>query len=232
MKNIRHIFFDLDNTLWDHRKNAKITLEQLFKKYQIQEKYHFTFEDFHVKYEEINEHLWDLIRDGEIDKDYLRAHRFHDTFLHFSLDNFELAQIFENQFLDEIIAYNELVDGSLELLEYLESKNYQLHIISNGFHEVTHRKIDGSGIRKYMKTVTSADDVNVRKPNPIIFEYSLKKANAEKSESILIGDDWIADVKGAQNFGMDVIFFDALSENKTEEGLITVQKLEEIRNYL
>lgn len=83
-----------------------------------------------------------------------------------------------------------------------------------------------------MKTVTSADDVNVRKPNPIIFEYSLKKANAEKSESILIGDDWIADVKGAQNFGIDVIFFDALSENKTEEGLITVQKLEEIRNYL
>ena len=60
----------------------------------------------------------------------------------------------------------------------------------------------------------------------------MKKANAEKSESILIGDDWIADVKGAQNFGMDVIFFDALSENKTEEGLITVQKLEEIRNYL
>jgi c-di-GMP-related signal transduction protein len=89
-----------------------------------------------------------LIRDGEIDKDYLRTHRFHDTFLHFSLDNFELAQIFENQFLDEIIAYNELVDGSLELLKYLESKNYQLHIISNGFHEVTHRKIDGSLIEK------------------------------------------------------------------------------------
>ena len=39
MKNIRHIFFDLDNTLWDHRKNAKLTLEKLFEKYQI----HFLF---------------------------------------------------------------------------------------------------------------------------------------------------------------------------------------------
>lgn len=232
MKNIRHIFFDLDNTLWDHRKNAKLTLEKLFKKYQIQEKFQIKFEDFHAKYDEINEHLWELIRDEKINKEYLRKHRFYDTFLYFDVDDFELAQIFEHQFLDEIIAYNELVEGSIEILEYLKSKNYTIHIISNGFHEVTHRKIDGSGIRKYIDTVTSADDVNVRKPNPRIFEYSLSQANANKPESILVGDDWIADVRGAQNFGIKVIFFDALLENKIEEGLIVIQKLEEIRNYL
>lgn len=232
MKNIRHIFFDLDNTLWDHRKNAKLTLEKLFEKYEIQEKFQIKFEDFHAKYDEINEHLWELIRDEKINKEYLRKHRFYDTFLHFNIDNFELAQIFEHQFLDEIIAYNELVEGSIEILEYLKSKNYTIHILSNGFHEVTHRKIDGSGIRKFVETVTSADDVNVRKPNPIIFEYALNQANATKSESILIGDDWIADIKGAQDFGIDVIFFDALLENKTEEGLKIVQKLEEIRSYL
>ena len=107
MKNIRHIFFDLDNTLWDHRKNAKLTLEKLFEKYQIQEKFQIKFEDFHTKYDKINEHLWELIRDEKIDKEYLRKHRFYDTFLHFDVDNFELAQIFEHQFLDEIIAYNE-----------------------------------------------------------------------------------------------------------------------------
>lgn len=232
MKNIRHIFFDLDNTLWDHRKNAELTLEKLFEQYDIQERFCFSFNEFHSKYDEINERLWELIRDEKIDKEYLRKHRFYDTFLHFDIDDFELAQIFEHQFLDEIIAYNELVEGSLEILEYLKSKNYRIHILSNGFHEVTHRKIDGSGIRKHIDTVTSADDVNVRKPNPIIFEYALNQANATKSESVLIGDDWIADIKGAQNFGIDVIFFDALLENKTEEGLKIVQKLEEIRSYL
>ena len=152
--------------------------------------------------------------------------------MHFDVDDFELAQIFEHQFLDEIIAYNELIKGSIEILEYLKSKNYTIHIISNGFHEVTHRKIDGSGIRKYVDTVTSADDVNVRKPNPRIFEYALNQAKATKPESLLIGDDWIADVKGAQNFGIEVIFFDVLKENIFEEGLIVIQKLEEIRNYL
>ena len=72
----------------------------------------------------------------------------------------------------------------------------------------------------------------MRKPNPRIFEYALNQANAAKSESILIGDDWIADIEGARNFGIEVIFFNALRENKTEEGLIVIQKLDEIKNYL
>lgn len=232
MKNIRHIFFDLDNTLWDHRKNAILTLNELFQRKEINEKYHLLFEEFHTKYNEINEDLWIKIRDGIIDKNFLRKHRFYDTFLHFDIDDEELADYFEKHFLDEIINYNELIDGTLEILEYLKSKGYQLHVVSNGFHEVTNRKVEKSGLKKYFETVTSAEDAHAMKPDERIFEYSLNIANAKKSESIFIGDDWIADVKGAQNFGMDVIFFDALLENKTEKGLKVIQNLEEIRNFL
>lgn len=232
MKNIRHIFFDLDNTLWDHRKNAILTLNELFQRKEINEKYNILFEEFHAKYNEINEDLWIKIRDGIIDKDFLRKHRFYDTFLHFDIDNEELADYFEKHFLDEIINYNELIDGTLEILDYLKSKNYHLHVVSNGFHEVTNRKVEKSGLKKYFETITSAEDAHAMKPDERIFEYSLNLANAKKSESIFIGDDWIADVKGAQNFGIDVIFFDALLENRTEDGLKVVQNLEEIKNFL
>lgn len=232
MKNIRHIFFDLDNTLWDHRKNAILTLNELFQRKEINEKYNLLFDEFHAKYNEINEDLWIKIRDGIIDKDFLRKHRFYDTFLHFDIDDEELADYFEKHFLDEIINYNELIDGTLDILEYLKSKDYQLHVVSNGFHEVTNRKVEKSGLTKYFETVTSAEDAHAMKPDERIFEYSLNVANAKKSESIFIGDDWIADVKGAQNFGMEVIFFDALRENKTEEGLKIIQNLDEIRNFL
>jgi len=232
MKNIRHIFFDLDNTLWDHRKNAILTLNELFQRKEINEKYNLLFDEFHAKYNEINEDLWIKIRDGIIDKDFLRKHRFYDTFLHFDIDDEELADYFEKHFLDEIINYNELIDGTLDILEYLKSKDYQLHVVSNGFHEVTNRKVEKSGLKKYFETVTSAEDAHAMKPDERIFEYSLNVANAKKSESIFIGDDWIADVKGAQNFGIDVIFFDALLENKTEKGLKVIQNLEEIRNFL
>ena len=38
MKNIRHIFFDLDNTLWDHRKNAYLTLQEIFEREGVKKK--------------------------------------------------------------------------------------------------------------------------------------------------------------------------------------------------
>ncbi|QIY84649.1 putative hydrolase of the HAD superfamily [Epilithonimonas bovis DSM 19482] len=232
MNNMRHIFFDLDNTLWDHRKNAYLTIKELFNQQKITEKYGIDFESFHQVYHDINERLWEQIRDGEIDKDYLRKHRFYDSFLSFGIDDAQLSDYFEHHFLDEILNYNELVDGAIDLLDYLRNKGYIMHIISNGFQEVTERKCILSGISDYFETITSADSIGLRKPRPEIFDYSLNLAKAGKEESIMIGDDWIADVKGAQNFGMDVIFFDVYQDNPQEAGLKVVRHLSEIKNYL
>lgn len=229
---IQHIFFDLDNTLWDHRRNAYLTIKDLFESQEITLRYAIDFEEFHSVYHDINESLWEKIRDGIIDKEYLRKHRFYDTFKHFGVDDEVLSMYFEEHFLDKILNHNNLVEGAEFILEYLKSKNYTLHVISNGFQEVTERKCLLSGIAKYFNTITSADSVGVRKPHPAIFEYSLNRAEAKKEESILIGDDWIADVVGAQSFGMDVIFFDALNENRGEEGLKIIQHLLQIKDYL
>lgn len=232
MKNIRHIFFDLDNTLWDHRKNAYLTLKEIYKRENVQEKYNLDFEDFHREYFTINERLWAQIRDGEIDKDYLRKHRFYDSFLFFGIDDYDLAQVFEQNFLDEILNYNDLVEGAFELLEYLSEKGYTLHILSNGFKEVTYRKCELSGIQNYFKTITSADELNVRKPQPEIYEYALKKANAKKEESIMIGDDWIADVEGALSFGIDAVFFDVFKDNFGNDEVKVIRELKELQKFL
>ncbi|WP_326981277.1 YjjG family noncanonical pyrimidine nucleotidase [Chryseobacterium sp. MYb264] len=229
---IQHIFFDLDNTLWDHRRNAYLTIKDLFDKEEIALKYNINFDEFHSVYHEINEKLWEDIRDGIIDKEYLRKHRFYDTFKRFNVDDSELAMYFEEHFLDKILNHNELVEGAEYILEYLKAKNYVLHIISNGFKEVTERKCILSGIDKYFQTITSADTVGVRKPRPEIFEYSLNLSDAIKENSILIGDDWVADVTGAQNFGMDVIFFDVFNENPQQEGLKSIKHLLQIKDFL
>lgn len=229
---IQHIFFDLDNTLWDHRRNAYLTIKDLFEKEEITLRYNIDFEEFHSVYHEINEKLWEDIRDGLIDKEYLRKHRFYDTFKYFGVNDEKLSMYFEEHFLDRILSYNQLVEGAEYILDYLKAKNYTLHIVSNGFKEVTERKCILSGIDKYFQTITSADTVGVRKPRPEIFEYSLYKAGAEKENSLLIGDDWIADVVGAQNFGMEVIFFDVLNENPQQEGLKKIKHLLQIKEYL
>lgn len=231
MENIQHIFFDLDNTLWDHRKNAYLTLKGIFEREKVHDSYNLDFEDFHREYFTINENLWALIRDGKIDKDYIRRHRFYDSFLFFGIDDFELSQRFEHQFLDEIIEYNELVEGTFDLLNYLADKNYRLHILSNGFEEVTYRKCELSGIKNYFETITSADEVNIRKPHPEIYRFALDKSGALAQNSIMIGDDWIADVEGALSFGMDAIFFDRFNDDFDSE-IKTVKNLAEIKKFL
>ncbi|WP_285269794.1 YjjG family noncanonical pyrimidine nucleotidase [Kaistella rhinocerotis] len=227
---MQHIFFDLDNTLWDHRHNAYLTLKEIFEREKVRDKYNIHFEEFHKEYFTINERLWAQIRDGEIDKEHLRKHRFHDSFLFFGIDDFTLAQTFEKNFLDEILNYNDLVEGAFSLLEYLSDKGYTLHILSNGFEEVTYRKCELSGIKNYFKTITSADEIDVRKPNPEIYAYALNKAGAKIEESAMIGDDWIADVEGGKAFGLKVVFFDVFNDNYEAEGVTVIKKLAELKD--
>lgn len=228
---MQHIFFDLDNTLWDHRQNAKLTLKEIFDREEVAQTCQINFEDFHREYFTVNERLWAQIRDGEITKEFLRHHRFYDTLLFFGIDNIALAQKIESQFLDEILNHNELVEGAFEILEYLSERGYKLHILSNGFREVTFRKCEYSGIKNYFQTITSADEIDIRKPNAAVFTYALKKAQAEISDSVMIGDDWIADVEGGKAFGMKVIFLDVFNDQYEAEGVTVIKKLSELKQF-
>ncbi len=229
---MQHIFFDLDNTLWDHRRNAYLTLQEIYSRENVQERYNIGFEEFHKEYFTINERLWAQIRDGEIDKEHLRKHRFYDSFLFFGVDDFDLSQNFEHNFLDEILNYNDLVDGAFQLLEYLSDKGYTLHILSNGFEEVTHRKCELSGIRNYFATITSADELNIRKPHPEIYAHALLKAGASIEESMMIGDDWVADVEGGKAFGLKVVFFDVFDDKYTADDVAVIRHLSELKQLL
>lgn len=94
MNTIKHVFFDLDNTLWDFRKNARFALDELYKKYDVENRYGFTFEEFHPFYHDSNEGLWALIRDKKITKEELRARRFKEAF-----DNLGLIMMLWLRFL-------------------------------------------------------------------------------------------------------------------------------------
>ncbi len=232
MENIRHIFFDLDNTLWDYRRNAKIILAKLFEEFQIQEKYAFSFNEFYPFYYESNESLWADLRDQKVTKEELRDRRFPEAFRNMGIPNPDFAMDFEERFVNEVTQSNYLVEGAEELLEYLQYK-YSIHILTNGFEEVTHRKIENSIIRNYVKTITTAESAGVPKPDPIAFQTALNNAGVEKENSLYIGDDWIADMVGASRFGMKAIFFNPLNENHLWiEEVPVVEKLIDLKNYL
>lgn len=232
MENIKHIFFDLDNTLWDYRRNAKITLAKLYEEFQIKDTYGYSFDEFYPHYYESNEQLWADYRDGKVNKEELRKRRFPEAFENMGIPNAEFAMEYERRFVDEVTDTNYVVEGTEEILEYLKD-NYRLHILSNGFEEVTHQKIRGCIIKDYMETITTAEEAGSPKPEAKAFMTALAKSDAKVEDSIYIGDDWIADMVGAHRLGMRAIFFNPLKENHMwVEEIPVINQLIELKKFL
>lgn len=224
---ITDIFFDLDHTLWDFDRNSALTFEKIFKLHNVSA----DLSDFLEHYEPINLGYWKLYREEKIDKPSLRYGRLNDAFKSIK---YEISDKVINHLSDDYITYlpsfNHLFDDTLEILDYL-SVNYRLHIITNGFSEVQQGKLDNSSITHFFKTITDSEMVGVKKPNPKIFEHALNLANTLPSKSIMIGDNYEADIIGAKNIGMEVIHFNIL-KSTNPNGFFQITSLSDLKQYL
>lgn len=224
--NIKHIFFDLDHTLWDFDKNSQLTFQQIFKEQNIQLK----VVDFLEVYMPINLDYWRLYREDKISKEYLRLNRLKDSFtaVNYNISD-DLINIISKDYITYLPNHNHLFEGTIEILEYLHKK-YKLHIITNGFEEVQNLKLQKSGIIKYFKEIITSESIGVKKPNPKIFEHALKKVNTVAHNSVMIGDSYEADVLGALKSNMLAIHF--TNNIKQESGVLCIDKLMKLKNYL
>ncbi|QYN50045.1 MULTISPECIES: HAD family hydrolase [Apibacter] len=229
--NIKHIFFDLDNTLWDTDKNSKLTLKNIYENLKIEEKYQLQFSDFYISYYNRNENLWSLYRQDKVSKADILEKRFRDTFLEFHINDPAIWDYFNANFLTQIMENNNLIEYAEEILKYLKTKGYQLHVVSNGFILQTEQKVQETCIKDYITTLTSGEEINKRKPAKEVFELGLKKAHALVNESAFIGDDWEADVLGSQRIGMYPIYFNYKKEDHYKNAEIPIIKnLLELKN--
>ena len=219
MKGKKHIFFDFDDTLWDFQKNSAIVLKQLYDEFDLGIKLGVDMEGFLKTYKEVNLDFWSQYYKRQINKEYLRNNRFNDTFKRFGYDNYEENLVFTDHYLNRAPKGNFLKEGCIETLEYL-SENYQLHIITNGFKEVQHIKIDACGLRNYFKNIIISEEHQLIKPEKEIFLLGEKLALANKDECVMIGDSFESDIAGAVNAGWDAIYFSESKESKYEGTVI------------
>ena len=208
MNQIKHIFFDLDHTLWDFKKNSSLTFKFLLEKYNIS----IGLNRFLEIYMPINFSLWKLYRDEKISKEYLRHNRLKSAFEKLDLDiSAETIDMMADDYVTHLPDHNFLVKGTLPVLDYLTTK-YELHIITNGFTEVQRKKISNSNLDKYFSCIIDSETVGVKKPNSKVFKYALKAAGATQNESLMIGDNLEADIIGALDAGFSAIHFNNNNE--------------------
>ncbi len=230
-KKVKHIFFDLDNTLWDTDKNSMLTLQQMYKEMKVEETYRVAFSEFFMNYYKRNEKLWELYRKEEVTKQDILDQRFKETFRKFGIEDKEICRYFDDFFIDKVVQNNNLVSNVEETLDYLRTRGYELHIVSNGFIQPTERKVNNTPIKGYITTVTSGEEINKRKPAKEVFELGLKKANADPGESSFIGDDWEADALGSERIGMFPVFFNYKKDQKYKQnGFPIIDDLLELKN--
>lgn len=226
-KSKKHLFFDLDHTLWDFDRNAGEALTELFEIYKFRELGLSSYHTFIETYTKNNHQLWSQYHMGEITKDQLRAARFINTFTDLGIEPSLFPSQFEEDYINLCPQKTNLFPYAIEVLEYLQNK-YVLHLISNGFKEASETKVATTGIAKYFSQIIISENIGVHKPHPDIFNYALKEALAEKSESIMIGDSIEADIRGAQNFGIDAIFFNPNKINTPEDIKHQIIELKEL----
>jgi putative hydrolase of the HAD superfamily len=227
IKKYRHLFFDLDHTIWDFDKNAEEALHELYAIYGLSDLGVHSADLFIETYTRHNHRLWAEYHIGKITKSELREARFKQTFLDLGLHPDVIPIGFEDDYVKLCPTKTNLFPDAHETLQYLGSK-YVLHLISNGFRESTEMKISGTNIGTYFQHIIISEVVGVNKPDKAIFEHALNLAGAEKHESLMIGDSLEADVYGALNFGMDAIYFNPNGLEKPADVPVQIIQLKEL----
>ena len=231
LKKYKHVFFDLDRTLWDFDAAAEVAFERIYEKYNLKSLGIPSAHEFHEVYHPLNERLWELYREDKITKADLNRTRFLKPLEHYGIHDIELADHLSEDYVYWSPRIVRLVPGTMELLDYLKPK-YHLHLITNGFQEVQHIKLSGSGLELYFETLTVSEEVGVKKPNPEIFQYALRKAHATVEESLMIGDEMAVDIDGARAIGMDTIFLNLKNGKVVGKSTFEVHDLLKIRELL
>jgi len=226
-----HLFFDLDHTIWDFDKNAEETLHELYYTYNLKDLGLHSADRFIERYTLNNHQLWADYHVGKISKQVLRETRFAKTFTDLGVSPEHIPHQFEDDYVAICPTKTNLFPLAHQTLSYLKNK-YTLHVISNGFKESTEMKIANNRLDVYFEHVIISEVVGVNKPDRAIFDHALNLAEADVSESIMIGDSIEADIRGAQDYGMKAIYFNPQGKEKPVDVEIQINCLSELISIL
>lgn len=204
---IKTVFIDLDDTIWDFTANSKVAMRMVYDKFGLNEQSPYeAFIDCYLKH---NSELWTLYHHGKITKDFLVMERFLRAFRECGIkfDDTSFPSQINHEYLETIVTLDKVVDGAPVLLAHLKERG-PVYILSNGFKSLQHRKLKSGKLDGYIDKLVLSEDINVTKPHRGIFDYALSVVGGSPETTVMIGDNYDADIMGAHNAGWKTIFFD------------------------
>lgn len=227
MTKYKHIFFDLDHTLWDFDTNSSNALSELFIHFNLKARSGYSAKEFIEKYRKVNDQLWEVYRNGKISKPELRKARFVKALEEIGVVDQILASRFDELYMNLSPKKTALMEGTLETLEEL-SRYFCLHVLTNGFYETQLTKLNCSGIKSFFKEIIASDVIGSHKPQATIFMEALRITGASRKNTLMVGDNLFIDVQGARNVGIDQVYFNPSKTSHQEKSTYEIESLKEL----
>lgn len=199
------IFFDLDHTLIDTRKQYKLGMQQTVQQLYGQS----APETFIPAFMAHHARLWSQYDKREITMTELRRERFLRAWRELGVERTpEDAEVFQTAYNTTFETTLFTFDETLDLVQTL-AKHHQLGIITNGSPDMQDYKMQITHLSGYFvpEAVTISELVGMAKPHPSVYQSACQQLGVEPANTVMIGDNYAADVEGAKVFGMNAIWY-------------------------
>lgn len=217
------IFFDLDNTLFDHHYSSLMGLSALQSEFPALQTQNLTV---------LEKAYWDLLNSnyhrvlsGEISMEDARQERMKHYLAHFgsTINDVESAtavSLYRNAYEANLRA----VPGTEAVLKSLYGR-FQLGIITNGLTHYQNQKLTDLNINSYFNHVFTSEAVGSKKPEARIFEVACQQMNTAPETAVMVGDSWQSDMIGSTQVGLTAVWLNRFNEVHPD-----IENVYEIRN--
>jgi HAD superfamily hydrolase (TIGR01549 family) len=198
------LLFDLDDTLYDHFEAARSATQRV-----LELDAGLSDVGFEAVFRELQTALEVLHRDvavGKLDVDTARLERWRRVLNAFGGDVQHAAR-YAAHYRDFYLEAERSVPGAKALLQRCVAQGKQLAIVSNNLRAEQLRKLRKLELEQFFSVVTVSGDHGYSKPDARLFHQCLRELGVAAGEAVMIGDNWTADVEGAEAAGLAAIWF-------------------------
>ena len=197
----KFLLFDLDHTLLDFDAAEDVALTQLLKEEKVADIQ--AYKDYYVP---MNKALWKYLEQKKITKQELVNTRFSRLFAHFGIEKDGVYLAKRYQFY--LAQQGQVYPGSMELLDNLIDRGYELYAATNGITTIQTGRIAQSGLAPYFNQIFISEQLQTQKPDSLFYKkIGQQIAGFDKEKTLMIGDSLTADIQGGNNAGIDTIWY-------------------------
>lgn len=200
---IRFVYFDLDDTLIDHKSAERASLQDTRSELTYLQS--VDIEELRDAYHLNNSRLWREYGEGNIDRPFLENARIEWTLKDVGIDINKTDEVREI-YMKFYKLHWSWISGAEKALQIISGK-YPVGYLTNGFSEIQRGKFEKFELGKYSNICVISEDVGFMKPSIEIFAHATAKAGVKPEEILYVGDSFHSDIEGGNSYGWKTAWF-------------------------